>query len=190
MTVGIGSICDNGKALIVAADRMMTFGSPIHLQSEGSVPKILPLADNSVLLFSGSVPDGTALAHGATAALKDGTVGIRQLADVAARVYQDLKRRRVEDSILRPLLGVEFAQFQQLVSQSASSQVLGQVLEMISQHNLQLDAIIAGIDDDGGRLSVVTHPGTALNWNRRHACNGKSVLTTANERTNDTGNDI
>ena len=162
MTVCIGAICEGGKSVVVAADRMMTFGAPMNLQAEGAVRKILPLSDNTVLLFSGSVPDGESLAHGTRGATKEGAIGARQVADVAARVYQDLKRRRVEDSILRPLLGVEFPQFQQLVSQSASSQVLGQILGMISQHNLGLDAIIAGADDESGHLGIVTHPGTAL----------------------------
>jgi 20S proteasome alpha/beta subunit len=162
MTVCIGAICDGGKAVVVATDRMMTFGPPMNLQAEGAVRKILTLSDNAVILFSGSVPDGEAVAHGTRAFTKDGTYNLRQMSEFAAKAYQDLKGRRVEDSILRPLLGIDFAKFQQLVSQSASSQVLGQVLGMISQHNLNLDIILAGIDDENGHLSIITHPGTAL----------------------------
>jgi 20S proteasome alpha/beta subunit len=162
MTVCIGAICDQGKSVVVAADRMMTFGPPMNLQSEGAVRKIVPLSDSSVMLFSGSVPDGEALAHGIRAFTKNGTYNLSQISDFAAKTYQELKGRRVEDSILRPLLGIDFPKFQQLVSQSASSQVLGQVLGMISQHNLNLDIILSGIDDGNGHLSIVTHPGTAL----------------------------
>ena len=162
MTVCIGAICDAGKAIVVAADRMMTFGAPMNLQAEGAVRKIIPLADNVVLLFSGAVPDAEALAQSARASAKDGASNLRQIADATAAGYQALKRNKVEDSILRPLLGIEFPQFQQLASQSASSQVLSQLLGMISQHNLGLDAIIAGIDDEHAHLSVVTHPGTIV----------------------------
>ena len=87
---------------------------------------------------------------------------VASIASMAAVSYQELKRKRVEDTILRPLLGIEFPGFQALVAQSAASQMLQQVLGMIAQHNLQLDVMIAGLDATGGHLFVVTHPGTAL----------------------------
>jgi hypothetical protein len=74
----------------------------------------------------------------------------------------EIKKKRVEDTILRPLMGIDFPQFQALVSQSASSQVLGQLLGMIMQHNLGLDLMIAGIDEGVGHLGIVTHPGMAV----------------------------
>jgi hypothetical protein len=91
--------------------------------------------------------------------MQNGSFTLKQISDLAARVYQELKRKKVEFSILRPLLGIEFAQFQQLISQSASSQVLGQILGMIAQHNLGLDAILASVDENVGHLAIVTHPG-------------------------------
>ena len=84
MTVCIGAICDAGKAIVVAADRMMTFGAPMNLQAEGAVRKIIPLADNVVLLFSGAVPDAEALAQSARASAKDGASNLRQIADATA----------------------------------------------------------------------------------------------------------
>ena len=163
MTVCIGAICDCGKSIVVAADRMMTYGPPMNLQVEAAVRKIIPLSDNAVLLFSGSVPDGEAVANGTKAMMQGGgNVGLKQVTEYAARTYQDLKKKRVEDTILRPLMGIDFAQFQQMVTQSAASQVLAQLLGMISQHNLLLDVMLAGIDEGVGHLGVVTHPGMAL----------------------------
>lgn len=40
MTVGIGAVCQNGTAVIVAADRMMTYGTPLNLQVEMEVKKL------------------------------------------------------------------------------------------------------------------------------------------------------
>jgi 20S proteasome alpha/beta subunit len=162
MTVCIGAICDDGKAIVVAADRMMTYGPPMNLQVEAAVRKIIPLSDSVVMLFSGSVPDGEAIATGTKAKMASGPAKLPQVAAWAATVYQDLKRKRVEDTILRPLMGIEFAQFQQLVAQSASSQVLTQMLGMIAQQNLNLDVMLAGIDDGVGHLAIVTHPGMSL----------------------------
>jgi 20S proteasome alpha/beta subunit len=120
MTVCIGAICDDGKSIVVAADRMMSYGAPMNLQVEGAVRKIIPLSDNAVLLFSGSVPDGESVANGTRALMQGGQHSIKQIADFAARTYQEIKKKRVEDMILRPLMGIDFSQFQQLVSQSAS----------------------------------------------------------------------
>jgi hypothetical protein len=163
VTVCIGAICDGGKSIVVAADRMMTYGSPMNLQVEAAVRKIIPLSNNSVLLFSGSVPDGEAVANGTKALMQGGgNVGLKQITEFAARIYQETKKKRVEDQILRPLMGIDFGQFQQMVTQSASSQVLAQLLGMISQHNLMLDIMLAGIDEGVGHLGIVTHPGMAL----------------------------
>jgi 20S proteasome alpha/beta subunit len=161
LTVCISAIADGGAAVVVAADRMMTFGPPMNLQAEGAVRKIIPLSDSHALLFSGSVPDAEAVVNGIKESIQHGT-NLKQIADFVAKSYQNLKRKKVEDSILRPLIGIEFAQFQQLVSQSASSQVLTQMLGMISQHNLGLDVMLAGVDEDSGHIAIVAHPGTAL----------------------------
>ena len=163
MTVCVGAICSGGKAVVVAADRMITFGAPMNVQAEGAVRKILPLTDSCLLLFSGPGPDGEEVTKNTRARIQSAPhKDVRSIAAIAATTYQEHKRKRVEDTYLRPLLGVDFAGFQTLVAGSASSQVLGQLVGMIMQHNLGLDLMIAGCDDDGGHLAVVTHPGYVL----------------------------
>lgn len=163
MTVCIGTICSQGKGLVVCADRMMTYGPPMNLQAEGAVRKIFPLSDTCVLLFSGPVPDGEEIVTRTKGSMQIAPhPDIKTIAATAGSAYQALKKKRVEDSILRPLLGLEFAGFQALAAQSASSQVLSQLLGMIAQHNLQLDVMIAGVDADGAHLLLVSHPGNVL----------------------------
>jgi 20S proteasome alpha/beta subunit len=163
MTVCIGAICDKGKTVVVCADRMMTFGPPMNLQSEGAVRKIFPLTDQCVLLFSGSVPDGEYIVSNSKTRIKAAQPqDIKTIASLVNAVYQEHKKKRAEDSILRPFLGIDFAGFQTLVGQSASSQVLTQLLGMVSQHNLQLDLMIAGVDGDGAHLLLVSHPGNVM----------------------------
>jgi hypothetical protein len=82
------------------------------------------------------------------------------LSSILLRNYQELKKRRIEESFLRPWLGADFAGFAQLITHAAASQPLQQVLGMIMQHNLQLDVMLAGVDANGAHLAVVTHPGT------------------------------
>jgi Proteasome subunit len=92
VTVCIGAICDNGKSIVVAADRMMTYGPPMNLQVEAAVRKIIPLSDNAVLLFSGSVPDGEGVANGTKALLQGGKHELRQICEFATLTYQAIKK--------------------------------------------------------------------------------------------------
>lgn len=163
MTVCVGAICQGGSTVVVAADRMLSYGAPMNLQAEGAVRKIYPLTDHCVLLFSGSVPEGEEIRKSALALIQPlQNPEIATIANIAGAAYQSHKKKRVEDMILRPLLGVDYSGFDQLVAQSASSQVLPQILGMIAQHNLQTDLMIAGVDSTGGHLFAVSHPGIVL----------------------------
>lgn len=160
MTVCIGAVCDGGQSAVVAADRMVTYGPPMSLQIEPPIKKIRKLTDGSILLFSGSVPDGEDVATRALSAIRAADrPPVVTIAEAARQAYEDTKRKRVEDSILKPCLGVNFAQFQTLVAQASASQLLAQILGLIMQHNLQLEVMVAGKDDTGAHLFAITHPG-------------------------------
>jgi ATP-dependent protease HslVU (ClpYQ) peptidase subunit len=167
MTVCIGAICGNGKAAVVAADKMVTFGPPMLLQTEPpATSKVNKLTDESVLLFSGSVPDGEAImALVSGRATTPPVRKVAELGEVIQQAYVGFKRRRVEDTILKPLLGADYDRFQALVAQSPSSAILVQTMGLIMQHNLQLDILLVGTDDTGSHLFVVTHPGVLLSLN-------------------------
>ncbi len=161
MTVCVGVICDGGKGAVLAADEMVTFGAPMSLQTEPpAFSKIHLLTNESVYLFSGTVPDGEQIfvnSKAKTAAA--GKQPVLQIAETVKISYMELKHKRIEETIIQPLLGTDFAGFRQLVGQSSGSQILQQVLGLNSQHNLQIDILISGFDDTGHHLFIVTHPG-------------------------------
>lgn len=167
MTVCIGALCEKGKAAVVAADEMVTFGQPMNLQTEPpGLRKIIELSASVALLYSGSVPDSEEIVASAKQHIP--TANHPSVAGIAEQVrvaYAALKRKRAEETILRPWLGLDFAQFQELIAKSAGSQILGQVTGMLSQHNLQTDVLIGGSDDTGHHLFIVTHPGVCLHLN-------------------------
>jgi len=164
MTVGIGAICENRKAAVVAADKMVTFGNPMNLQTEPpQLKKIIELTDRVLMVFSGSTADGEEIVNGARPTIAvNPRQPVKDIAEAIKQSYSRHKQRRVEDNILRPLLGGDFSQFQQLVAQSPTSQVLQQVVAMISQHNLNTDLLVAGLDDSGAHIFIITHPGQLL----------------------------
>jgi len=161
MTVGIGAICEDGKVAVVAADKMVTFGAPMSLQTEPpNLKKIIELTERSLLVFSGSTSDGEEIVTGTRPSIAvDPKQPVSQIAAAVRESYIRHKQRRVEENILKPLLGADFKQFQALVAQSAASQLLQQVLGLIAQHNLQTDLLVAGMDDAGAHVFAITHPG-------------------------------
>jgi ATP-dependent protease HslVU (ClpYQ) peptidase subunit len=164
VTVGIGAICEDGKAAVVAADKMVTFGAPMNLQAEPpTLKKIIQLTERTLLVFSGSTADGEEIVTGTLPKISvDPKQPVSQIAEAVRGAYEKHKKRRVEENILKPLIGADFSQFQTLISQSPTSQLLQQVLGLISQHNLQTDVLVAGMDDSGAHLFAVTHPGQLL----------------------------
>jgi len=164
MTVCIGAVCEGGKVAVVAADRMVTFGPPMMLTTEPpAFSKIQRLTDASVLLFSGSVPDGEwILTQARAVAAANPGQPIATIAEAVRKAYVQLKRTRVEETILGPFIGADFDRFQQLIAQSPSSQLLQGVLALVTQHNLQTDLLVAGTDNAGTHVFVVQHPGILL----------------------------
>jgi 20S proteasome alpha/beta subunit len=161
MTVGIGVLCENGKSVVVAADKMVTFGAPMNLITEPpALKKITQLNARCALIFSGSVPDGEEIV--AAALQQAGNMGkssIEKIAGIVKSAYVSLKKKRVEETILEPMLSADFGKFQTLVAQSPSSQILQQIVAMVMQHNMQLELIVAGTDDTGAHLFIASHPG-------------------------------
>lgn len=164
MTVCVGALCEGGNAVVVAADKMVTFGAPMSLQMEPPVlKKITQITEECVVLFSGSVPDAEEIIAAAKQQIKGlGKLPTSNVAEAVKNAYTALKAKRVQETILGPLIGADFVKFQSLLVQSASSQMLQQLLAMVMQHNLQTEALVAGVDDLGAHLFAVAHPGVLL----------------------------
>ncbi|WP_304830232.1 hypothetical protein [Candidatus Binatus sp.] len=90
------------------------------------------LAAECVAVFSGSGPDGEEVIANARQRLGNSTrQKISHIADMVKLGYCDLKKKRAEENILKPLLGAGFTEFQTLCGQSSSSQILQQVLGLV-----------------------------------------------------------
>ena len=134
----------------------------MNLQVEMAVRKIAPVTEKAAILFSGSVPDGESVIARTKAKIATSGHSIQEIILASVTAYQEVKRQRVEDLILRPLLGVDFMGFQTMISQSSASQILQQALGMVSQHNMQLDILIAGFSEGEAHLAAIANPGMAL----------------------------
>jgi 20S proteasome alpha/beta subunit len=140
---------------------MVTFGASMNLQMEPpSLKKIIEVTDKVLLVFSGGTADGEEIIAGARPSLAaNPRQSVHQIAEAIKDSYSKYKQRKVEETILKPLLNCDFGQFQAMVAQSVISQMLQQVLGLIMQHNLNADLLVAGVDDSGAQVFAITHPG-------------------------------
>jgi len=146
------------QLVICAADRMITARD---IEFEQPQPKIFQLGDHSVALISGN---GLAQATIATEAQK--TLLAKKLTriDEIARVYANEsathRSRAASDAILAPL-GLDLDTFLAR-QQSMSPQLVLQLVRQLQEYEFSGGlgrAIVAGADDRGGHLYVVSEPG-------------------------------
>src|SRR5436309_336935 len=102
MTVAIGAICENNQTIVVASDRMITYGPPMNLQTETASLKINKMTDSCLAIFAGPVSDGEEILRLTKSPLV--STMIREIAEAVKVHYGEHKNKRVEDTILKPIL--------------------------------------------------------------------------------------
>lgn len=169
MTICIAAVCDGGKSIVVAADRMFTAPAPTSMEFETSEKKIESLATGCVAMSSGNSAYATEIIAGTLV----GLAGAQQplMSIVAERVkeaYVAVRMAKVREQIIVPNMGPDFLRVEAtgktipeyLAPQAA---LYGQLVMLMSQFNLGSDFIVTGVDTGGARICVIGHPGT-LAW--------------------------
>ena len=155
MTVGIGVICDNGNAIVMAADRLCTVGEA-SLVSDGSVRKLVQLAPQIMLTVTGTLQDGE-YASERLRHVSDllSLQSVHQVARRLQRACAHIRERQIEDRIIRPHLGISFRQFSNDCLNKATTPVISDVFAKISAHKFVTELLVAGMDDSGPHLYLV-----------------------------------
>jgi hypothetical protein len=168
MTVCIAAICEDGKRIVVAADRMFTAGAPVNLEFETEEQKIESLAPSCVAMMSGNSGYGTEVLIDVRQRLAGSqTPAIADVAKHAELAYRTVRAKKADETIIAPTLGQDFAGFLSrggtlpayLQTQPAMYQQLSAAM---NQFNMSLDVVIAGIDNAGARIARIAHPGTLV----------------------------
>jgi hypothetical protein len=173
MTVCIAAICDNGQRIVVAADRMLTFMSPLNLEFETEEKKIEQLANGCVALASGNTAYATEILQAVKQKIGgNATPEFQAVAEAMKGDYAATKMRKAYETIILHHLGLDFDSFQKKGGTlpaylKPQAQTFQQMIALSGQFNLQVDILLAGIDDVGAHLCLVTHPGTLLSLERQ-----------------------
>lgn len=158
MTICIAAICDEGKVIVVASDRMVTSSRPA-LQFDRKTRKIIEFHDRCVIMSAGDALAHTEVvtrAHDVLAGETDPHVD--KMAETIRETYQARRRERAERLHLRPR-GMTLESFYggQILRLPGE---LGIVLDkQIAMQSFNLDLIIAGIDSTGAHIYGIADPG-------------------------------
>jgi hypothetical protein len=165
MTQLIAALCDGGKTAIAVSDRMVST-SDMTLGFEAPDAKSDIISDRFVVLIAGTIhePD---LVRDVQQKAK-GKDRFREIADVFKDLYQELRRNRIEDEILRARLGIqtfdEFHRKQQMLLEG----LVIDTQERIARYDLGVQMVIAGVDEHA-HIGIVGNPGVwrsydSLGW--------------------------
>ncbi len=168
MTVCIAAVCKSGKNIVVAADRMLTFPSPMNLEFETEEEKIEQLGASCVALVSGSTAYATEILEKTRKGLKGSpSPEVERVLEIVIKEYTATRMAKIDEGIIGASLGGDYFRFLQKGGTLPSylqvqAQVYQQLFLLTQQFNLNTDLIVVGIDSSGAHISVVTHPGTTL----------------------------
>ena len=145
----------NSPAAVVAADRMVTMGG--FIEFEHAVPKMAQPSPYATVMIAGETLTGTRLARDVADALNGSNPRIAQIAQALAQQYQAVRRAQVEQQILAPR-GLDFGSFYANHA-SLNHQVTMMVDQAMSQWNLGVELLLAGVDFGGAHIFSIHNPG-------------------------------
>jgi hypothetical protein len=186
MTICIAAICDGGKHIVVATDRMFTAPPPINVEFETDEIKIENLAPACVALTAGS----SAYAFEVVKAAQDQLAGSQapateHVAEVVRSAYEKVRSIKVHETLLIPHLGPDFLRVVAIGTTlpsylQAQPNLYMNLVQAMNGFNLGAEIIVAGVDAAGARLAVIGNPGTMM-WADKlgHAAIGSGAIHAA-----------
>ena len=166
MTQLVGAICEDGKKVITVSDRMVSTGD-MTLMFEQPRSKAELIAPRAIVLSAGTVhePDLTREAR----VRAKGKDRILEIADVLKDVFQEIREKHIVDEVLRPKTGMKsFAEWH-MKQKSIHDATVFSLTEEMSQYQLGLSLILAGVDDEG-HLIMIADPGSYRSFDNLSYC--------------------
>ncbi|MBA7540837.1 hypothetical protein ES705_33140 [subsurface metagenome] len=155
MTQLIGALCDNGKSIITLSDRMVSSGD-MTITFEPDSPKYNSINEKCIILLAGTLLEPCLIED-----IKEqgkNERDMRKLVEVCKQQFSDLKTKRIEEEILRPHGFESFGDFHEK-SQRLHDGIIMQMNSLIDRHSLDLVMLLAGLDEGGAHLFMVSDPG-------------------------------
>ncbi|MGA2272515.1 MAG: hypothetical protein ABSH00_03105 [Bryobacteraceae bacterium] len=166
MTICIAAICDAGKRVVIAADRMFTAGPPLNVEFEPPLSKIQPVGCNCLVLAAGNsifADEVVTRTKGSISATV--TANILNVAHAAKEAYAVFREEKIEETIIGSAFGADLRRFRSTGGTfpnylSSHAGFYQQVVIQSNNYNLGLELIVAGVDVAGAHIFYLSHPGS------------------------------
>ena len=160
MTVEIAVICNNGKNVIVASDKMVSFGiNEIEMEFDCSLSKTIKLTETCALATAGNsllTADYVEMLQGGLNGRKK--VPLSEIAESARENYASMRQKRLEQEILIPKGIKNISAFYRL-QDKLNPEMISSIQGGIDDFELEYEILLAGVDKKGGHLYGIDNPG-------------------------------
>ncbi len=167
MTVCIAALADKGKSLVLATDTMITMPGLSYEFEKSNLYKMYELEEKeSFVLTAGSVLDANMIISRsekilAKQKIDNSDISFSFIVDVIRRVYQDVRREKVVQSLLetRGLTLEAYYRNQRMLA----PEIINEVERALTTHNIGTELIVAGrslaTGENSYQIYTVSHPG-------------------------------
>jgi len=170
MTVCVASVCDDGKSLVLVADKMVGIG---YITSEPDITKLLNLHKSWWVLFAGdpiaSVFNIVEYAKKSLAKKRGVSVDEPITLELAEEVIQQaFHRKRMEDAealYLKPI-GWDIGSFN--LHGNSRLPNFGQIQQRIDDYSLPIELLVAGFSEGKGHIFSLSGYGESRGIPTRH----------------------
>ena len=165
MTIGIGTICDREKKVIMFADRMWT-NSYLSVEYEYPESKIEKLSSTCYAIVAGTVVLPTELFDKVKEEIdKKGIRNIPEIANKVKEEYAKERKKRIDDDVFKPR-GMTIDSFYKEGQQQTLHPDLVKFLDAsVEKYKFDLEILIGGVDKRA-HLYVVFPPGRVESFDR------------------------
>ena len=169
MTICIAIRCDCGKngdvipKVIMAADRMIT-SDYLEINFEQPVPKLTAIAKNCVVATAGDALSPSDLFDLAKQKIKMSkhTHQISEIVTILKESYVELRNKKIEDNILKPV-GIPSIDFFYQNQQGIHPEIILKTFDAIKKFDFGVQLLVGGVDNSGSHIFGLANPGVSFN---------------------------
>jgi len=163
MTVCIAAINQKHKLIAFATDRMVTATSP-PIEFEHSLPKLTQINDYCIALSAGDALLGKEIFDEVRQTAGETRRSIAQIAEHTKEIYQR-KRLQILEALHLRSRGINHKIFIEAGAKILPPQIYAQIDHAFATFMLQVEAIIAGVDESGPSIYGIRNPGLVYCYN-------------------------
>jgi len=157
MTVCIAAINHTHKLIAFATERMVTATSP-PIEFEHSVGKLTQLNQYCVALPAGDAIRGKEIFDSVRGTVEKANPPIPQIAEQVKEMYQR-KRLQILEALHLRSRGINHQAFIEAGAKLLPPNIYAQIDYALATFDLQVEAIVAGVDESGASVYGIRNPG-------------------------------